>query len=37
MAKTKKGKKIIEVRGHIRELPSGRRIRVREHRKSTPN
>lgn len=37
MAKTKKGKKIIEVRRHYRVLPNGKRIFVREYRKSTPN
>lgn len=37
MAKTKQGKKIVEVRRHFRTLPSGKRILVKEHRKSTPN
>lgn len=37
MAKTEKGKKIVETRTHIRKLPSGKRVRVREHRRSTPN
>lgn len=37
MAKTAKGKKIVEVRRHYRELPNGKRVLVREHRKSTPN
>lgn len=37
MAKTIKGKKIVETRSHIRILPSGKRIRVKEHRRSTPN
>jgi len=37
MAKTKKGKKIVEVHKHYRRLPNGKRVLVREHRKSTPN
>jgi len=37
MAKTEKGKKIVEVRRHYRTLPDGRRVLVKEHRKSTPN
>jgi len=37
MAKTKNGKKIVEVRRHFRILSNGKRILVREHRKSTPN
>ncbi len=36
MAKTREGKKIIEVRRHYRKV-NGKRILVREHRKSTPN
>lgn len=37
MAKTKEGKKIVEVRKHTRMLDNGKKITVREHRKSTPN
>lgn len=37
MAKTKKGKKIVEVRRHFRILPDGKRVLVKEYRKSTPN
>jgi hypothetical protein len=37
MAKTKGGKKIIEVQKHKRKLANGKIIIVREHRKSTPN
>ena len=37
MAKTKKGKKIVEIRSHYRKLKNGKHVRVREHRKSTPN
>jgi len=36
MAKTKEGKKIVEVRSHIR-IVDGKRIHIREYRKSTPN
>ncbi len=37
MAKTQKGKKIVEVRRHYRTMPNGKRVLVKEHRKSTPN
>lgn len=37
MAKTAAGKKIVEVRSHIRHLPNGKTVRVREHRKSPPH
>lgn len=37
MAKTQKGKKIVEVRKHYRKLKNGNKVLVREHRKSTPN
>lgn len=37
MAKTKKGKKIVEVRAHYRKLKSGKRIKIPEYRRSTPN
>ena len=37
MAKTEKGKKIVEVRKHFRDLASGRKVFVHEYRKSTPN
>ncbi len=37
VAKTKKGKKIVETRTHYRKLKNGRRVRVNEHRRSTPN
>jgi hypothetical protein len=37
MAKTKEGKKIVEVRSHYRKLDNGKKVLVREHRKSTPN
>lgn len=37
MAKTQKGKKIVEVRSHYRKLKNGHRVLVHEHRKSTPN
>jgi hypothetical protein len=37
MAKTKEGKKIVEVRKHYRKLDNGKKVLVREHRKSTPN
>jgi len=37
MAKTKKGKKIVEVRRHYRHLSNGKRIFVREYRRSTPS
>lgn len=36
MAKTEKGKKIVEVKRHYRNV-NGKRILVKEHRKSTPN
>ena len=36
MAKTKKGKKIVEVKKHYRKLKNGKRIKIREHRRSTP-
>jgi ASC-1-like (ASCH) protein len=36
MAKTKAGKKIVEVRSHYRKLKGGKRIKVREFRRSTP-
>lgn len=37
MAKTQKGKKIVEVKHHIRVLPDGTRVKVKEYRRSTPN
>ncbi len=37
MAKTREGKKIVEVRKHTRTLGNGKKVKVREHRKSTPN
>lgn len=37
MAKTKTGKKIVEVHSHWRKLKGGKRIKVREYRRSTPN
>jgi hypothetical protein len=37
MAKTEKGKKIVETRAHTRKLKSGKKVKVREHRRSTPN
>ena len=37
MAKTKQGKKIVEVHEHKRKLRNGKRIVVKEHRRSTPN
>jgi len=37
MAKTKGGKKIVEVHRHYRRLPNGKRVLVKEYRKSTPN
>ena len=37
MAKTKKGKKIVEIKKHTRTLKSGKKVTVREHRRSTPN
>lgn len=37
MAKTQKGKKIVEVHRHYRHLSRGRRILVKEYRRSTPN
>ena len=36
MAKTKKGKKIVEVHPHTRKLKGGKKIKVREHRRSVP-
>jgi hypothetical protein len=36
MAKTKKGKKIVEVHSHWRKLDSGKRVRIREYRRSVP-
>lgn len=37
MAKTAKGKKIVETRSHYRKLASGRKVLVHEYRRSTPN
>jgi hypothetical protein len=37
MAKTKKGKKIVEVRAHTRKGKKGKKIKVREFRRSTPD
>jgi len=37
MAKTKNGKKIVETKSHIRKLSNGKKVRVREYRRSTPN
>jgi len=37
MAKTKAGKKIIEVKTHYRKNKKGKRVRIREHRRSTPD
>ncbi len=37
MAKTQKGKKIVEVHKHYRRLKSGKRILIPEHRRSTPD
>ncbi|MBI2446534.1 MAG: hypothetical protein HYV51_01795 [Parcubacteria group bacterium] len=37
MAKTKKGKKIVEVRTHWRKIGKDKRIKIHEHRRSTPN
>lgn len=36
MAKTKKGKKIVEVHSHTRKLDNGKKIKVREYRRSVP-
>jgi len=37
MAKTKDGKKIVEVRRHKRRLANGKIVVVPEYRRSTPN
>ena len=37
MAKTKQGKKIVEVREHKRKPKKGKQVVVKEHRRSTPN
>ena len=37
MAKTGKGKKIVPVKPHTRKRPGGGRVRVKPHRRSTPN
>ena len=37
MAKTKKGKKIVEVHAHARRNRKGKKVKVREFRRSTPN
>lgn len=37
MAKTAQGKKIVPVKQHSRKLPNGKTVRVKPHRKSTPN
>jgi hypothetical protein len=36
MAKTENGKKIVPVKSYIREV-NGHRVKVRPHRRSTPN
>ena len=37
MAKTEGGKKVVPVKGYTRIDPSGKRIRVPPHKRSTPN
>ncbi len=37
MSKTKSGKKIVEVHAHTRKLKKGKKVKVREFRRSTPD
>ena len=37
MAKTNEGKKIVPVQTHKRTLPNGKTVKVKGHRRSTPN
>jgi hypothetical protein len=37
MSKTNKGKKIVEVKAHTRVLKNGKKIKIHEHRRSTPD
>jgi len=37
MSKTKGGKKIVEARSHLRRTKSGKKVKVREYRRSTPD
>tara|TARA_Y100000310_G_C20530162_1_gene738021 strand:+ start:927 stop:1040 length:114 start_codon:yes stop_codon:yes gene_type:complete len=37
MAKTKAGKKIIEVKEYKKKLKSGKNVVIKEHRRSTPD
>lgn len=37
MAKTQNNKKIVPVKPHVRRTSNGKRIKVRGHRRSTPN